>query len=771
MAEVTLDILVVGGGPAGTATAFQATELGLSVLVIDYDDLMKRIRDYAADKLILPDFGGGDRMQFPDGGELIRSLHFSAIDKDDMCSHWKELYRKHDVPFRTGLELIGLAAEADGIWGAELWNHDANEAETLMARHVVLAFGRGVPRRLDIPGPVDGLAFRMSDAGEYTGAPCCVIGGGTSAAEAVIAISEAKASAGDLAPVWWSYRGDKMPKVSKALADAFFNAYVGNGNVRYLPRSEPVGVTTSREGREFLCLRTDRKELDDRPVETTQLEFHKSHCLACIGEDIPTGLLSDIGIEMVTGGPKNRPRLVVSPLLETVRPNVYLVGDILSPAYLEAHDFDAVPEEATEIKRRGNIKAALRDGVLVARAIAQKLEGKQDVHVHLEFADAPADAGAVAEAPAELTSEALAPKTRDGTADAGTPTSNEPQPRLVRLLGGGVEAEEYPLGDSESMTIGGAGADIAIDGDSLLSGIHATISRQGDDYYVESIGEASAAFLRVGEKRAVELPPGAVVRAGRQWLVFGDENDRRSFTHYDQRGRLIGRHELPGETTIVGRQSPNITLSDSDLSLSRRHLVLSIKSAVPTVRDLKSGNGTFLKIDRPTKLEDGDEFGLGRQVLRLTLSEPPEPVADISFDTGITRLDIPIPTPDSSRRAGSPADRPAGSAAHGSAKEEPAGAGGTMVTFQGTGKSFPAREGQTICALAEEQGITINAECHSGICGSDPIRIISGEENLHPMGDDEEAALEELCDLSPEGHRLACMARPTGPVVVEIIEP
>ena len=40
-----LDLLIVGGGPSGTAAAFRAKELGLAALVIDYDDLMKRIRD------------------------------------------------------------------------------------------------------------------------------------------------------------------------------------------------------------------------------------------------------------------------------------------------------------------------------------------------------------------------------------------------------------------------------------------------------------------------------------------------------------------------------------------------------------------------------------------------------------------------------------------------------------------------------------------------------------------------------------------------------
>ena len=55
-----LDMLIVGGGPAGTAAAFRAKELGLSALVVDFDDILKRIRDYAKNKPILPSFGGGD---------------------------------------------------------------------------------------------------------------------------------------------------------------------------------------------------------------------------------------------------------------------------------------------------------------------------------------------------------------------------------------------------------------------------------------------------------------------------------------------------------------------------------------------------------------------------------------------------------------------------------------------------------------------------------------------------------------------------------------
>ena len=788
-----LDILVVGGGPAGTAAAFQAKHMGLSTLVVDYDDLMKRIRDYADDKQILPGFGGGDQMQFPDGGEMIRSLHFSAIDKDDMCSQWKELYRRYDVASRIGVELMGLLPGPEGAWTAELWNHEENEEETIDAKHVVLAFGRGVPRRLDIPDAVDGLAFRMADPQEYVGAPCCVIGGGTSSAEAVIAISEAKAAADDAAPVWWSYRGDKMPKVSKALADAFFAAYVGNGNVRYLPRSEPVAVVTAQEERDYLCIRTDRKILEDRPSETTHLEFPMSHCVACIGEDIPAALLAGMGIEMVTGGPKNRQRLVVSPNLETAQPNVYLIGDILSPAYLETDDFKADPLGFAEIKRRGNIKSALRDGVFVAQAIAQKLEGHEKIHVHLEFVAGEGEAAASASPDAEAAAAATAAAAPDATPAAapdatpaaaspaafvqagGEPEADAPNPRLVRLLQGGVEADEYALGATDRVTIGRGGCDVSFEGDPLLSEVHAAIARRDGGYYLESPGEAGDTFLRVTESRALLVPPGAVVRVGKQWLVFGDETDRCSFTHYDHRGRAVGRHEVPGRTIVVGRQAPDVTLDRQDKALSRRHLAVSAKTGEPTIRDLKSGNGTFLKIDEPTKLEEGDEFGLGRQLLRFTVAAAVAPAADVRFDTGITRIDRAIlkrRSSDAATVADAPQPGAAARAADSDATDVPASAEGSepMVTFQGLGKSFPVRDGQTICELAEEHGIEITVECRSGICGSDPIRIVSGEEHLHPMGADEEATLEEICDLAPQGHRVACMARPTGPVVIEIIE-
>ena len=810
-----LDAIVVGGGPFGTAVAFRLKELGRSALVIDYDDLMKRIRDYAKDKLILPDYGGGDRMQFPKGGEMIGRLHFPPIDKDQMCLVWKALYREFRVPAQVGVELTGLEREGE-LWHVHAWNHNRKTEQTFHARHVVLAFGRGVPRRLDIPGNTDGLAFGLNDASMYVGEPVLVVGGGTSAAEAVIAISEAKNVAGDASDVYWSYRGEKMPKVSRALADPFFNAFVSNGNVRYLPNSEPVAVLNVGDD-SFLSVRTNRATAAGSPPETTQLEFKKRFCIACIGEDIPEALLAKIGAPLVAGGEANKKRIVVSPLLETRQPNVYLAGDVLSPAYFETTQFDD-PSTFKEVKRRGNIKAALRDGVLIAEVIEQKLAGKTLIEVNLEFEDgapvpvaaAPAPAAPVAAAPLAAAAAAgvaappppipaaaavapvppgpaSAPASYERTVLA-TPTPAAPagpRGRLVSILASGIEANEYSLKPNAPTTIGRQGADINFPEDLGLSDIHARIIGDERGYRVRDEGSAEGLFLQPARNRSVDLPANAIIRAGRQWLVLNDDLASPQVSHYDTAGRRLGQYVIKPGTTTIGRQLADLTIAPDDASLSRRHLAVTVGNGRVSVKDLGSANGTFIKVIGEIALEDDDRLHLGTQVLKFTDEDAvPEPKNNISVDTSFysrqqaeavlaaARQASPVPTPVAPP---APVVSPAASGPPAAPVAAPVAAAvaadaGPSVTFQTLGRTVPCTKGQTICEAAEHAGIKIDADCHQGVCGMDPVKVHSGSEHLSAIGSTERSTLEDLCSLDPGSHRLACMARVSGPIAVDIIK-
>ena len=758
-----LDLLIVGGGPGGTAAAFRAKELGIEPLIFEHDDLMRRIRDYAKDKLILPTFGGGDQMRFPKCGDLVSGLHFGPIDKDEMCVEWKDLHQKHGIRSRIGVELTGLERRSDGVWSVQAWDHSTRSEAPVLARHVVLAIGRGVPRRFDIPGSTDGIAFRMSSPEVYVGQPACVIGGGTSAAEAVIAISGAKVAAGDPTSVFWSYRGDKLPRVSKALAEVFFEAYLGAGNIRYHPRSEPVAVVTGDDRREYLAIRIDRRIMEGRPGETSHLEFLKTSCLACIGEDIPEALLRSFGVEMAVGGPKKRKRMVVNRYLETQQPNIYLVGDILSQAHFETDDFGADPAKFREVKHRGNIKSALRDGVLVAQVIEQRLRGVSEIGVGVEEADEE-------EAPAVMAAYGH-PVEAAGPPEASVEASRqvtEAAACLIRVLPGGVEEDEYPIAKGSVLTIGRQGCDVSFPSDTMLSPRHASISQTDEGYFLRDDGSATGVFLRVPAQRKLEVGSGDLLRAGRQFLLFNATDGGFTLSHFDAAGKEIAQHQLPERTIVLGRQAPDITLDPKDGTLSRRQLAITVTGSElerraadfkVLVKDLKSVNGTYLRVRNARKIEHGDQFRVGQQLFTFGLER------DAVLDAGHA-VEAAAPAPAEGAAAVEAEGTPTELVSVSSVGMEV----GATITFRGLGKTFPVAPGQTICDVAEANNVPLNAECHSGICGSDPIRILGGRENLVSEPDDGESeTLEDICEVEPGPCRLACMARVKGPVEVEIL--
>jgi len=739
-----LDLLIVGGGPTGTAAAFRAKELGITALVIEYDDLMKRIRDYAKDKLILPHFGGGNEQKFPAGGESVAELCFGPIDKDDMCAQWKEHYRRYSIPAQIGVELTGLERRDDGVWLAGCWNHRSGEEQQIAARHVAFGLGRGVPRRFDIPGNSDGIGYRLGDAADHCGRPSLVIGGGTSAAEAVIAISNAKSQADDPTPIYWSYRGERMPRVSKALGEGFFAAFVGNGNIRYLPGSEPAAIVTAADKKEYLSLRIDRKLLADRPNESSYLEFHKEMCIACIGEDIPEALLRSCGVHMATGGKKLRKRMVVNRLLESEQPNLYLIGDILSQAYLEAETFDENPEDLREVKHRGNVKSALRDGVLVAQVVRQRLDGREEIDIAVKEVEDTKEEDESRPVSVVLPPSKVESSGPPAASAEDSRVETESDARLIHRVAGGVSGDEYPLRLRGVTTIGRRDSDICFPDDTLLSERHASIMHGAEGYVLYDDASETGIYLRVPDHRFLEVADGDLLRCGRQFLRFSLQEER-SVVHFDAQGKEIGRYAVTDKTLVLGRQSPEGSLDESDRTLSRRHVAILLRDGKVLVKDLKSANGTLLKATRPTVLEDGDSIRIGQQILTLSFdSEPavsPEPVSEV----------VAAAKPQTAVAA-------------------PAGDGKCSVTFTNRDTVVEVDAGTTLCEAAEANGVSINAECHSGICGSDPIRILAGAENLSPLSDGEAETLEDICDLEPGKCRLACMAKISGPVEVEILD-
>ncbi len=73
---------------------------------------------------------------------------------------------------------------------------------------------------------------------------------------------------------------------------------------------------------------------------------------------------------------------------------------------------------------------------------------------------------------------------------------------------------------------------------------------------------------------------------------------------------------LRGPTCVCGRTEGDIRLAE-DATVSPRHATFTISGDRVTVEDLGSVNGTFLRIKGSQPLSVGEEFRLGRQLLRV----------------------------------------------------------------------------------------------------------------------------------------------------------
>jgi pSer/pThr/pTyr-binding forkhead associated (FHA) protein len=111
----------------------------------------------------------------------------------------------------------------------------------------------------------------------------------------------------------------------------------------------------------------------------------------------------------------------------------------------------------------------------------------------------------------------------------------------------------------------------------------------------------------------MSAPAAAVVPRGRILLIRPD-------------GTEGGAHPLHDGENLVGRGQGS--LFEGDLYLSPRHAEFVLGPEGLMVRDLRSLNGVFVKIEVEEMLESGDVIRVGQELLRFEIISPPAPLED-----------------------------------------------------------------------------------------------------------------------------------------------
>jgi len=258
------DVVILGAGASGMAAAREARRQDLSFCVLEARQRFATIKDFQEGKPIYT---------YPNDMTPAGDLQVSAQAKEELVQELET--QTHDIPVRHA-EAHRIDERGDGLEVV------TSSERRIRAQHVVVAIGRsGNFRSLDVPGEdKDHVHHRLYDPTRSDGQDVVVIGGGDSAAEAAISLTEAGAN------VTLSYRRDEFVRPKPE-------------NVE---RIHELEADSEDDGGLTLEMPTEVEEIRDDSVrlstETGQTGVKADQVFAMIGREAPLDFFRRSGIEL-----------------------------------------------------------------------------------------------------------------------------------------------------------------------------------------------------------------------------------------------------------------------------------------------------------------------------------------------------------------------------------------------------------------------------------------------------------------------------------------
>ena len=192
-ANGTLDVLIVGAGPAGFAATLTAKAKGMRYVTVEQESLGGAVFQYPRGKLV---------MTAPATVPLLGKVNFRQTSKEALLQFWTDAEKKTDIKINYRERVEEIARNGDSFTVK-------TSKATYETRSVLLAIGRrGTARKLGVPGEeLPKVVYRLIDPEQYAGQQVLVVGGGDSALEAAASIAEAGSGG-----VVLSYRGAEFDR-------------------------------------------------------------------------------------------------------------------------------------------------------------------------------------------------------------------------------------------------------------------------------------------------------------------------------------------------------------------------------------------------------------------------------------------------------------------------------------------------------------------------------------------------------------------------------
>jgi thioredoxin reductase/Pyruvate/2-oxoacid:ferredoxin oxidoreductase delta subunit len=260
------DVVIVGCGPAGLSAGLAAMEHKLRYKLVEQEDsLGGSVYHYPRQKIA---------MTAPVDLAIVGKVKFNEVQKEKLLEFWQDIVKK------TGLK-ISFRERMEGIDREEEHFVVRTNRGKYTASTVLLSMGRrGTPRKLDVPGEdTHKVVYRLIDPAQYRGQAVLVVGGGDSALEAAIALSEEAGT-----DVTLSYRSAAFSRV-KQKNRMLLEQQEKAGRIKVMLNSQTTRVTETHVEIDF---------------EGIPQRLRNDAVIVCAGGLLPTPLLQSIGIEFAT---------------------------------------------------------------------------------------------------------------------------------------------------------------------------------------------------------------------------------------------------------------------------------------------------------------------------------------------------------------------------------------------------------------------------------------------------------------------------------------
>jgi thioredoxin reductase (NADPH) len=306
-----LDLMIIGAGPAGLSAAEAAAQAGLSYIVIEKGTIANTIRQYPVGRAM---FSTPNEVEMHAG--TLRPVREKPT-REEMLSHYIHFVLDLDLKINTGETVVSVNGNINEGFVVKT---DRSEYK---ARRVLFAIGAMEhPRHLNVPGEdLPKVHHLFVEPYAYIRKEALVVGGGNSAAEAALFLSEEGAHT--TLAIWRDDWENRDPKA---------------GAMKHWVRTPLEAEVTAGRLKVVLYKHVDEIREDDVTLTTEtgeSMTIPNDVVFVLVGSDADLTLLKQLGVETESGKLAEVP--VYDPeTFETNVRGVYVAGHFTHARHIKA---------------------------------------------------------------------------------------------------------------------------------------------------------------------------------------------------------------------------------------------------------------------------------------------------------------------------------------------------------------------------------------------------------------------------------------------------